>query len=256
MEKQTFGDITLYCGDFMEALDHIPPVDLVLCDAAYRKESGGTTANKSGLMSGKFSGTNYNNDGEMIPVLYDWAEFIGPLVSVMAENSEIILMTDGRNYGLCDAALRAAGLRFHNILIWDKMRPTPNRNFMQRVEFAAYYFKGRTRNINDCGLSNVFCVKPVRESYCNHPNEKPVRLMEDWILACTDAGGLVFDPMMGSGTTLVAAAKTKRRAVGCELLPENFDMACNRVEEALTGKSSALPLFANEGKERVSAYVG
>jgi len=256
MEKQVFGDITLYCGDFMEALKDVPPVDLVLCDVAYRKERGGSANNQPGLMSGKFSGENYDNGGEMIPVLYDWPDLVPGMVSAMAENSEIILMTDSRNYGPCDAALRAAGLRFHNILIWDKGRATPNRNFMQRAEFGAYYFKGRSRKINDCGVSNVFCVKPVRESYCGHPNEKPVRLMEEWILACTDAGDLVFDPMMGVGTTLVAAAKNNRRAVGCELLPEFFDVACQRVEEALTGQSDAMPLFATPMQDKGVGYAG
>jgi site-specific DNA-methyltransferase (adenine-specific) len=62
-----------------------------------------------------------------------------------------------------------------------------------------------------------------------HPTQKPVDLMRNVIDWCA---GTVFDPFMGSGTTLVACAKLGRAGIGIELDPDYFDIACKRVEEA------------------------
>ena len=48
----------------------------------------------------------------------------------------------------------------------------------------------------------------------------------------TPPGGVCLDPFMGSGTTLVAAVRTGRRAIGIEIEPRYFDIAVRRVESA------------------------
>ena len=45
--------------------------------------------------------------------------------------------------------------------------------------------------------------------------------------------GSVLEPFMGSGTVLVAAELQGKTGVGCETVPEYFDIACRRVEEAV-----------------------
>ena len=62
-----------------------------------------------------------------------------------------------------------------------------------------------------------------------HPTEKPVSLM---MAVVGWTGGVVFDPFMGSGTTLVACAKMGRSGIGVEIDPTHFETACRRVEEA------------------------
>jgi len=60
-----------------------------------------------------------------------------------------------------------------------------------------------------------------------HPR-KPVRLVADAILDCTARGDLVVDPFLGSGTTLVAAARMGRRCAAIELDPLYVDTAIRR----------------------------
>lgn len=65
-----------------------------------------------------------------------------------------------------------------------------------------------------------------------HPTQKPIVIME-WSLGFVPEAKVICDPYMGSGTTLVAAARLGRKSVGVELDPEFFDVSCRRVEEAL-----------------------
>jgi DNA modification methylase len=63
--------------------------------------------------------------------------------------------------------------------------------------------------------SNVIEARPATDGV--HAAPFPVGLPDFFVRAYTDEGDLVFDPFMGSGTTLIAAAKNKRIAVGTEI---------------------------------------
>lgn len=69
-----------------------------------------------------------------------------------------------------------------------------------------------------------------------HPTMKPVTVME-WCLGMTE--GTVFDPFLGSGTTLIAAEKTGRTCYGMELDPKYCDVIVKRWED-FTGKKAEL----------------
>lgn len=79
-------------------------------------------------------------------------------------------------------------------------------------------------------VPNIISMMPDRER-C-HPNEKPLRLMEQIVATHSQPGDVVLDPFMGSGTTGVAAIKLGRRFIGIELDPAHFETACRRFEEA------------------------
>lgn len=62
------------------------------------------------------------------------------------------------------------------------------------------------------------------------PTQKPLALLELLVRACSPAGGTVLDPCCGSGTTLVAAARLGRRAVGGDINPQAVEIARARLE--------------------------
>jgi DNA modification methylase len=70
-----------------------------------------------------------------------------------------------------------------------------------------------------------------------HPTVKPVALVADAILDCTERGGIVLDTFLGSGTTLIAAERTGRRCYAMELDAGYADTAVRRWQ-ALTGKKA------------------
>ena len=63
-----------------------------------------------------------------------------------------------------------------------------------------------------------------------HPTVKPVALLADAIKDCSKHDGIVLDCFAGSGTTLIAAERTGRRAYAMELDPKYVDAAVQRYE--------------------------
>jgi DNA modification methylase len=78
-----------------------------------------------------------------------------------------------------------------------------------------------------------------KEDKFDHPTQKPVELMRRPILNHTKSGGLVYEPFLGSGTTLAAAERTERVCCGLELDPKYVDVVVLRWQ-ALTGKQATL----------------
>jgi DNA modification methylase len=74
----------------------------------------------------------------------------------------------------------------------------------------------------------------VRSEKINHPTQKPVGVMM-WCIQKSKAGGIIFDPFLGSGTTLIAAHRLGRVCYGCEIEPRYGDVILKRAEaEGLT----------------------
>lgn len=69
-----------------------------------------------------------------------------------------------------------------------------------------------------------------------HPAQKPVALMRHLIANFSETGDMVFDPYMGSGTTIVAAKALGRRAIGVEIQEKFCEIAAKRLSQ------EALPL--------------
>ena len=70
-----------------------------------------------------------------------------------------------------------------------------------------------------------------------HPTQKPVALLEYLIKTYSNEGHVVLDNCMGVGSTGVAAANTNRDFIGIELEKEYFDVAAQRIDEAISQKS-------------------
>ena len=77
------------------------------------------------------------------------------------------------------------------------------------------------------------------EEKFDHPTQKPVKLMRRPILNHLRRGELVYEPFLGSGTTLAAAELTQRVCYGMELDPKYVDVVVQRWQN-LSGKKALL----------------
>ena len=67
-----------------------------------------------------------------------------------------------------------------------------------------------------------------RDTFYNHPSQKPLALMRKLIIENTNKGDTIFDPFMGSGTTAIAAMMEGRNFIGCEINNEYFQICTKR----------------------------
>ena len=86
------------------------------------------------------------------------------------------------------------------------------------------------------------------------PTVKPVALVMDALKDCSHRGGIVLDPFAGSGTTMIAAERTKRRARLMEIDPLYCDTIVQRWQK-FTGKTARLA-ETNETFDEVKARRG
>lgn len=119
------------------------------------------------------------------------------------------------------------------VLIWDKggALGMGALDIPWKPDHEEIYVIGRGFiGTRDCG--SVIRCPPVQSMAKNgrvHPTEKPVRLMQELV---RKVPGIVLDPFMGSGTTLVACQRMGRNGIGIECDPGHFETACRRVEDA------------------------
>jgi DNA modification methylase len=96
------------------------------------------------------------------------------------------------------------------------------------------------RELYDLGFSfPKFIMGGSKEEKFDHPTQKPVELMRRPILNHTKRGELVYDPFLGSGTTLAASQATDRICYAIELDPKYVDVSVLRWQTQ-SGKKATL----------------
>ena len=95
------------------------------------------------------------------------------------------------------------------------------RKFRDRIvngkTYRYYADEGRALGSIWSDCPSMGANTPLRKETTGYATQKPLRLLERIVRTCSDESDLVVDPFCGSGTTLVAAARNGRRAVGCDL---------------------------------------
>ncbi len=90
---------------------------------------------------------------------------------------------------------------------------------------------------------------PARARPANHPTEKPIALVRQWIAQFTDVGDLILDPFMGSGTVLRAAKDLGRQAIGIEIERRWCEHAATRLAQSVMPGFDATAAAVEGGPE-------
>jgi DNA modification methylase len=159
-------------------------------------------------------------------------------------------------------AARGLGLELINLCVWNKTNGGMGSLYRSKHELVLVLGRGgdphrnnvelgkhgRSRtNVWDYAGLNTFRSDRDAE-LAMHPTVKPVAMIADAIRDVTKRGDLVLDPFGGSGTILIAAEKTGRRARSTEIDPHYCDVAIRRWE-AFTGKSAVLSVTGETFEE-------
>jgi DNA modification methylase len=133
--------------------------------------------------------------------------------------------------------MRPTGTRA--VLVWDKGLASgmgdllmPWKPNWEEIYVLGGGFAGR----RDSGVITGYNVVTWASKGRMHPNEKPVGLLRDLIAKCPP--GVIFDPFMGSGTTLRAAKDLGRKAIGIEIEERYCEIAARRCSQEVLGLSA------------------
>lgn len=141
-------------------------------------------------------------------------------------------------------------LRAHeNILIFYQKLPTYNPQFSKGKSYYRTPSNVASKNYNK--NFDKFREYPERRfpqdilsinafHFAEHPQEKPVDLLEYLIKTYSNEGEVILDATIGSGSTAVAAINTNRQFIGFELDEHNFDIACDRIQRVQDEKQLSL----------------
>lgn len=136
-------------------------------------------------------------------------------------------------------SLEAAGFLPRSHIVWDKTRLVISRGHYHWRHEPCWYAVRKGRTANWQGDRKQTTVWPVahRRSATGHAAQKPLACMQRPIEYHTVPGEAVYDPFVGSGTTIIAAEDTGRICFAIELEPKCCAMAIARWQEH-TGRTA------------------
>lgn len=149
---------------------------------------------------------------------------------LLPDGGSFLSFIDWRQWSNLVGALETCNFRVQGMVVWDKGSMGLGNGFRSQHELICHASKG-VPTVYDKGCGNVLAagrVDPVL-----HPSPKPVGLVARLIEVITPPGGLVLDPFMGSGTTLVAAKSTGRRAIGIEVEERYCEITASRLSQGV-----------------------
>jgi site-specific DNA-methyltransferase (adenine-specific) len=125
-----------------------------------------------------------------------------------------------------------------NMIIWVKNNWTAGdlyAQFGKQYEIIFLVNKGRAL-FNGKRITDIWNFDRISGKKQLHQNEKPLELIKQCIEKHSKENDIVFDGMMGSGTTAVACINTNRQYIGFELDKNYYDIAQERIKETLDNK--------------------
>lgn len=242
------GGVTIYLGDCRQVLPELDPasVDVAIADPPY-----GTT--------------NLEWDERDISWLEATSAVLKPAGTVWCFGSMKTFMAQG-------AAIAALGWIVAQDIVWQKHNGSNfHADRFRRVhEHAVHLFRGRwdtvhkepvkvpgararqvrrkrrPAHLGEIGFDHVYtsvdggpCLElsviEVRSchGYAEHPTQKPTGILAPLVTYSCPPGGVVIDPTMGSGSTLVAAKRAGRRAIGIEFDERYCEIAARRISQEM-----------------------
>jgi len=237
------------CGDSTDAdvvarlLEDRKPI-LMVTDPPYGIELDTEWRDRAGLGSGRprtegHTGTSIAGDTRV-----DWSDAFA-----LVSDLKVAYVWHASKFTreVLDGLLRI-GFVHHQQLIWDKGRTVLTRThywfqhepcwYVRKPNAPWYGQPGENTTVWDAP-SPKFINGSSDEDKFDHPTQKPLELMRRPIVNHLKRGEVVYDPFLGSGTTLMAAHSCERVCVGLELDPKFVDVVIERWQKT-AGKDATL----------------
>ncbi len=240
--------VTIYHGDCLTVLQSLDPLEAnaVLTDPPY--SSGGmvrsdrtnkTTDEKYTQSEARGKRPNFHGDNMDQRA---WMSFGREWLLECRRHTKLTgylcSFIDWRQLPALTDAVQSAGWVWRGVNVWDKGQAARMPHvgyFSYQCEFVVWATNGACVKLpamkdGGDGKLNGLCRCSVKQDDKHHQTGKPTPVMQ-WLTWCVPFGGLILDPFMGSGTTLVAAKKMGRKAIGIESEEGYCEVAAKRLDE-------------------------
>jgi DNA modification methylase len=250
------GRHRLLCGDATSAVDVARLLDgarphLMVTDPPYGVDYDPAWRNEAGVSATMRTGRVANDD--RADWREAWALFPGDVAYVWHAGVHARTVIE---------SLEAAGFAIRSQIVWAKPRLVLGRgDYHWQHEPCLYVVRkgatGHWQGARDqTTLWQIAMVGAEDDAETVHGTQKPLECMRRPIVNNSVAGDAIYDPFLGSGTTLIAAELTGRVCVAMEIDPRYCDVAIERWQR-LTGSAAILDgdgrSFADLKDQRVAA---
>lgn len=230
----------IYHGNALEVLATLPKLDVqaVVTDPPY--SSGGqfrgdrmrSTVEKYVNSSTQPYRPDFAGDTRDQRAFFAWATlWLAFAYGHAASGAHALVFSDWRQLPTTSDALQAGGWIWRGIGTWWKPGIRMQRGgFSQSAEYIVWGTAGAWNREHDHAPQNVIRHPALRDKV--HIAEKPLPVM-DALVRFAPPGGLVLDPFAGSGSTLVAAKRSGRLAIGIEIDEQHCEAAADRIRQEL-----------------------
>lgn len=234
------SDFTIKSGDALDIMSTLgaSSVDALVTDPPYCSGAVGEAQRTSAKVQGLrrdtrhawFVGDNMGTAG----LVFLLRSIAFEAVRVVKPSGSVIVFCDWRQFGNIAPAIESAGLRFQNLIVWDKGSMGLGQGFRCQHELALHFTNGAPE-YHAADVANVVRSSRVPTDDRQHPAQKPVDLLMSIIRVVAPEGGTVLDPFAGSASTGVACLRLRRRFLGIERDPMHALRGIHRLEAEALG---------------------
>jgi len=241
------SEVKLYLGDCLEIMKSIPDssIDAIITDPPYGISSEVKITRTRNTMKFKASKDISLNFGEWdkFDDVHDFMSFTYSWIDLadekLRDGGMFISYFDRDKINFLSQYLQSKGYKTKGYYADCKSNPVPQARkvkWMNGWEEAGLWQKGKGKltfnyelgQHKDYGIRAIVGGKERTE----HPTQKPLSVIKDFILYWSNYGDWILDPFMGSGTTGVACVQTGRKFIGIEIDENYFNIAIKRIRDA------------------------
>jgi DNA modification methylase len=239
------GEHRLLCGNALEldafaGLMQNEYADMAATDAPYNVEIEGNVSGQGKTRHREFAMASGEMSSDEFTVFL--TTVFGHMAWYSVPGAVILAFMDWRHMAEILAAGRTAFTELLNLCVWVKTNAGMGSLYRSQHELVFIFKSGKGKHINNIELgrhgryrtnawsyagANTF-RKGRDEDLSDHPTVKPLAMIADAIKDCSRRGHIILDPFGGSGTTLLAAERTGRRARLLEIDPLYVDVTLRR----------------------------
>lgn len=229
MRIETIGEATLYLADCMDVLPTLPKVDAVITDPPY---SARCHTDHDSTAKNARDGAERKQLGYAHLTLEDVHNLAQAYHNLCT--GWIVWMTDSDLALAVRNELEALGRTAFAPLPFYQAGRSVRLSGDGPSSWTDWIVVARTKAQNRWGTLPGGYIAGQGQGWNDKARMggKPTALMDALVNDYSRPGQLVFDSHMGAGTTGVACVRARRRFIGCEIDPQAFELACERIENA------------------------